>query len=201
MTYGSDTSSRLIDKLRTDVDGLLLRNAIVEHQEPSGTDGGTALTTITADSTLWTADAMWVTADATNSGFAPRKLNIIAHEADSTIKSLNGNVVTLVPGTYKLKGVFTFNHTDHTRLEIFNVTQNRSEAYGLNGDFKNTVSGVVDVNVIVSHKKDTGYMVRYRCSRSQTIDGLGIASGFGVPECYGSLEITRLDQLKPEKSP
>lgn len=201
MTYGSDTSSRLIDKLRTDVDGLLIRNAIVEDQHPSGEDGGTALTTITADSTLWTADILWVTADATASGWTPRSLNVISQEADGTIKSLEGNVITLAPGTYKLKGVFTFNHTDHTRLEIFNVTRNESVAYGLNADFRNTVVGVVDVNAIVTHTRDTGYMVRYRCTRSQAGNGLGTAAGFGVPECYGSLEITRLDKLKPEKSP
>lgn len=197
MAYGSSDSSRQIDKLRTDVDELLVRNAILEHRLPSGTDGGTSLTTITADSTVWTADTTHYTADATTVNCVPRPLNTVSYDESEIVESLAGNVFILDAGTYKIKGVFIFHHSDKTRLEIWDATNGLMVACGLNGNFKNNVSGVVDVNGIVSPRKKTSYMIRYKCERSQAGDGLGIACGFGPDETYGSVEITRLNHLKP----
>jgi hypothetical protein len=50
----------------------------------------------------------------------------------------------------------------------------------------------------VTPKKETSYQIRYQVQREQATDGLGIATDFaGVPEQYGALEITRINQLKP----
>lgn len=199
MAYDPKTSSALTNKLRSDVDGLLIRSAILEVQYPTGTDGGSATHTITADSTEYTADLTSVTADQTNTTWSPRPLNTVTYDDGDTVEMLSGNVFTLEPGIYKIKAVFVFHHTGPTRLQLWNGTDQVSECYGLNGNFQANVQGVLDINAIVRPRKRTSYQIRYQVGDERADDGLGVATDFAdVPEQYGCVEITRLNRLKPD---
>jgi hypothetical protein len=199
MAYDPKTNTSLVNKLRSDVDGLLIREAILEVQFPSGTDGGSAIHTITADSTLYTADLTSVTADQTNTTWSPRPLNTVTYDDGDTVEQLAGNVFTLEPGIYKIKAVFVFHHTEMTRMQLWNGTDQIVECYGLNGDFKANQQGVLDLNAIVRPKKRTSYQIRYQVQNEHMNNGLGQSTDFaGVPEQYGCVEITRLNRLKPD---
>lgn len=198
MAYDPKTSNALINKLRADVDGLLVRNAILQIQFPTGEDGGSATMAITADMTTITADQTSYTADQTVVDWTPRAINQITYDEGETVEMLAGNTFTLEPGKYKIKAVFTFHHTLATRLALWNGTDQTTVAFGLNSFFSGGVMGVTDLNALVSPKKKTSYQIRYQVERSQAGDGLGIATDFaGVPEQYGAVEITRINQLKP----
>lgn len=200
MAYDPKTSNALLNKLRADVDGLLVRNAILNMELPTGEDGGSATMAITADMTTITADQTSYTADQTVVDWTPRPINEVTWDEGETVERLAGNTITLEPGIYKIKAVFTFHHTQSTRLALWNGTDQIAEAYGLNGYFASNVMGVLDINAIVRPRKTTSYQIRYQVERAQATDGLGIATDFaGIPEQYGAVEITRLNRLKPEQ--
>jgi hypothetical protein len=198
MAYDPKTSNALLNKLRADVDGLLVRNAILNMELPTGEDGGSATMAITADMTTITADQTSYTADQTVVDWTPRSINQISYDEGETVEMLAGNTFTLLPGKYKIKAMFTFHNTQSTRIALWNGTDQTTVAFGMNAFFSGADTGATTVVALVSPKKKTSYQIRYQVERAQSGDGLGIATDFaGVPEQYGALEITRINQLKP----
>lgn len=198
MAYDPKTSNALINKLRSDVDGLLVRNAVLTMELPTGEDGGSATMAITADMTTITGDQTSYTADQTVVDWTPRAINEVTYDQGETVERLAGNTFTLEPGKYKIKATFVFHHTLNTRLALWNGTDQTTEAWSINGHFAGNVMGVITLDALVTPKKETSYQIRYQVQREQATDGLGIATDFaGVPEQYGALEITRINQLKP----
>lgn len=197
MAYGSDTSTALINKLRSDVDGLVVRVAIIQDQKPSGTDGGRSHLTITADSTDFTADMTEYTADATTVTWVNRDLNTIVSDEYDIIENLAGNTFTLNPGSYLIKATSVFHYTHGTSLRIHDATRNQPVAQSINSYFENTVDGHLHVVGWVEPNRETSYQVEYRVGRS-TADGLGRASSFaGQPEIYSTVEVYQMARLKP----
>ena len=200
MAYGSDTSSRLIDKLRSDVDGLVVRVAIIQDQKPSGTAGGKSLKNITADSTHFTADMTEYTADQTTVTWVNRDLNTIVSDEYDIVESLAGSTFTLGPGTYLITATSVFHYTHGSLLRIHNATSNQYEGQSINGYFENQVQGHLQVSAWVEPRKKTSYQLEYRVGR-ETSDGLGRANNFaGVPEIYSTVEIYQMADLKPDAS-
>lgn len=195
MAYGSSDSSRQIDKLRSDVDGLNVRVAVLQDRKASGTAGGSSSSSLTADTTLLTADMTEYTADMTYGGMLPREITVVSSDDSEIIELLAGNTFTLLPGRYLIRAYSVFHYTDLTRLQIWDALAEEAVGNSLNGYFASTVQGHLVADAIVEPRKKTPYRLKRQCERS-TVDGLGKACGFGIPEIYTTVEVVRLNHLK-----
>ena len=178
MSYDSQTSTILINKLRKDVDSLTLKIAVLQDVKNNNVAGGTAVTAV------WTA----------------RTLNTISSDPNSLIIELASNEWKVAAGNYQVKVLAPFHHTNGTRLRIYDVTNSVVIGYGPSLYINNGVDMEVSLNLRITPHKDTVYRLEYYVERGGHADGLGIASNIGQPEIYTTLEITRLDtgMTKPQ---
>jgi hypothetical protein len=178
MSYDSQTSTSLINKLRKDVDSLTLKIAVLQDVKNNNVAGGTAVTAV------WTA----------------RTLNTISSDPNSLIIELASNEWKVAAGNYQVKVLAPFHHTNGTRLRIYDVTNSVVIGYGPSLYINNGVDMEVSLNLRITPHKDTVYRLEYYCERGGHADGLGIAANVGQPEIYTTLEITRLDtgMTKPQ---
>jgi len=178
MSYDSQTSTSLINKLRKDVDSLTLKIAVLQDVKNNNVAGGTAVTAV------WTA----------------RTLNTISSDPNSLIIDLASNEWKVAAGNYQVKVLAPFHHTQGTRLRIYDVTNSVVIGYGPSLYINNGVDMEVSLNLRITPHKDTVYRLEYYVERGGHADGLGIASNIGQPEIYTTLEITRLDtgMTKPQ---
>jgi hypothetical protein len=171
MSYDSQTSTILINKLRKDVDSLTLKIAVLQDVKNNNVAGGTAVTAV------WTA----------------RTLNTISSDPNGLIIDLASNEWKVAAGDYQVKALAPFHHTRGTRLRIYDVTNSVVIGYGPSLYINNNVDMEVSLNVRITPHKDNVYRLEYYCERGGHADGLGIAANVGQPEIYTTLEITRLD--------
>ena len=178
MSYDSQTSTSLINKLRKDVDSLTLKIAVLQDVKNNNVAGGTAVAAV------WTA----------------RTLNTISSDPNSLIIDLASNEWKVAAGNYQVKVLAPFHHTQGTRLRIYDVTNSVVIGYGPSLYINNGVDMEVSLNLRITPHKDTVYRLEYYVERGGHADGLGIASNIGQPEIYTTLEITRLDtgMTKPQ---
>ena len=177
MSYDSQTSTSLINKLRKDVDSLTLKVAVLTDSKPSGTSGGVGVATT------------WST----------RTLNTIESDPNSLILQLESNTFKLAAGAYQIRAMAAFRHTGHTRTRIYDVTGSAEAGvdviigYSVSSEVSNQANTYIDLNLRVQPHKDNVYRLEYYISASGA-DHLGIAAGLtGIPEIYAICEITRLD--------
>jgi hypothetical protein len=171
MSYDSQTSTILINKLRKDVDSLTLKIAVLQDVKDNNVAGGTAVTAV------WTA----------------RTLNTISSDPNGLIIDLASNEWKVASGDYQVKVLAPFHHTRGTRLRIYDVTNSMVIGYGPSLYINNNVDMEVSLNLRITPHKDNVYRLEYYCERGGHADGLGIAANVGQPEIYTTLEITRLD--------
>ena len=171
MSYDSQTSTILINKLRKDVDSLTLKIAVLQDVKDNNVAGGTAVTAV------WTA----------------RTLNTISSDPNGLIIDLASNEWKVAAGDYQVKVLAPFHHTRGTRLRIYDVTNSVVIGYGPSLYINNNVDMEVSLNLRITPHKDNVYRLEYYCERGGHADGLGIATNVGQPEIYTTLEITRLD--------
>jgi len=171
MSYDSQTSTILINKLRKDVDSLTLKIAVLQDVKDNNVAGGTAVTAV------WTA----------------RTLNTISSDPNGLIIQLASDEWKVAAGDYQVKVLAPFHHTRGTRLRIYDVTNSVVIGYGPSLYINNGVDMEVSLNLRITPHKDNVYRLEYYCERGGHADGLGIASNIGQPEIYTTLEITRLD--------
>jgi hypothetical protein len=171
MSYDSQTSTILINKLRKDVDSLTLKIAVLQDVKDNNVAGGTAVTAV------WTA----------------RTLNTISSDPNGLIIDLASNEWKVAAGDYQVKVLAPFHHTRGTRLRIYDVTNSAVIGYGPSLYINNNVDMEVSLNLRITPHKDNVYRLEYYCERGGHADGLGIAANVGQPEIYTTLEITRLD--------
>jgi hypothetical protein len=171
MSYDSQTSTILINKLRKDVDSLTLKIAVLQDVKNNNVAGGTAVTAV------WTA----------------RTLNTISSDPNGLIIDLASNEWKVAAGDYQVKVLAPFHHTNGTRLRIYDVTNSVVIGYGPSLYINNNVDMEVSLNLRITPHKDNVYRLEYYCERGGHADGLGIAANVGQPEIYTTLEITRLD--------
>jgi hypothetical protein len=171
MSYDSQTSTILINKLRKDVDSLTLKIAVLQDVKDNNVAGGTAVTAV------WTA----------------RTLNTISSDPNGLIIDLASNEWKVAAGDYQVKVLAPFHFTRGTRLRIYDVTNSVVIGYGPSLYINNGVDMEVSLNLRITPHKDNVYRLEYYCERGGHTDGLGIASNIGQPEIYTTLEITRLD--------
>jgi hypothetical protein len=171
MSYDSQTSTILINKLRKDVDSLTLKIAVLQDVKDNNVSGGTAVTAV------WTA----------------RTLNTISSDPNGLIIDLASNEWKVAAGDYQVKVLAPFHFTRGTRLRIYDVTNSVVIGYGPSLYINNGVDMEVSLNLRITPHKDNVYRLEYYCERGGHTDGLGVASNIGQPEIYTTLEITRLD--------
>ena len=94
MSYDSQTSTILINKLRKDVDSLTLKVAVLTDSKASGTSGGTGVTT------TWTT----------------RTLNTIQSDPNGLIIQLESNTFKLAAGSYQVSS-----NTCRARVTVMNT--------------------------------------------------------------------------------
>jgi hypothetical protein len=171
MSYDSQTSTTLINKLRKDVDSLTLKVAVLVDSKPSGTSGGTGV------ATTWTT----------------RDLNTIQSDPNALILQLESNTFQLAAGAYQIRAMAGFRHTGHTRMRIYDVTGGAVIGYSVSSEVSNQANTYIDLNVRVQPHKANVYRLEYYISASGT-DHLGIpASLTSISEIFAICEITRLD--------
>jgi len=171
MSYDSQTSTILINKLRKDVDSLTLKIAVLQDVKANNVAGGTPVTAV------WTA----------------RTLNTISSDPNGLIINLASNEWKVAAGDYQVKVLAPFHHTRGTRLRIYDVTNSVVIGYGPSLYINNNVDMEVSLNLRITPHKDNVYRLEYYCERGGHADGLGLAANVGQSEIYTTLEITRLD--------
>jgi len=171
MSYDSQTSTILINKLRKDVDSLTLKVAVLTDSKASGTSGGTGV------ATTWTT----------------RTLNTIQSDPNGLILQLESNTFKLAAGSYQVRNISAFLHTGHTRMRLYDVTNGVVIGYSVSVDVSNQSNQYLDMNVRIIPHKDTIYRIEYYISASGA-DHLGVAASLPtIDEIYSVCEITRLD--------
>ena len=171
MSYDSQTSTILINKLRKDVDSLTLKVAVLTDTKASGTSGGTGV------ATTWTT----------------RTLNTIQSDPNGLIIQLESNTFKLAAGSYQVRNISAFRHTGKTRMRLYDVTNAVVIGYSVSVDVSNQSNQYLDMNVRIIPHKDTVYRIEYYISSSGA-DHLGVAASLPtIDEIYSVCEITRLD--------
>lgn len=171
MSYDSQTSTSLINKLRKDVDSLTLKIAVLTDSKASGTSGGAGV------ATTWTT----------------RTLNTIQSDPNGLIIDLASDTFKLAAGSYQVRNISAFRHTGHTRMRVYDVTNAVVIGYSVSMEVSNQDNPYLDMNVRIIPHKDTIYRIDYYISASGA-DHLGIAASLPtIDEIYSVCEITRLD--------
>jgi hypothetical protein len=171
MSYDSQTSTILINKLRKDVDSLTQKIALIEDRKASGTSGGNGV------ATTWTT----------------RDLNTVASDPSGLILDLANSEFKLAAGAYQIRVISPFHHTRETRMRVYDVTNSVVIGYSASDDVTNQESQYLHTNVRITPHKDTVYRLEYYITSSGA-SHLGTDSSItGVDEIYTVCEITRLD--------
>lgn len=171
MSYDSQTSTTLINKLRKDVDSLTLKVAVLTDSKTSGTSGGNGVAAV----------------------FTARELNTIQSDPNGLIIDLTGNTFKLAAGSYQVRNISAFLHTGHTRMRVYDVTNAVVIGYSVSVEVSNQANLYLDMNVRIIPHKDTIYRIEYYITASGA-DHLGVAASLpSIDEIYSVCEITRLD--------
>ena len=171
MSYDSQTSTTLINKLRKDVDSLTLKVAVLTDSKTSGTSGGAGVA----------------------GAFTTRELNTIQSDPNGLILDLTGNTFKLAAGSYQVRNISAFRHTGHTRMRVYDVTNAVVIGYSVSVEVSNQSNQFLDMNVRIIPHKDTIYRIEYYITASGA-DHLGVAASLPtIDEIYSVCEITRLD--------
>jgi len=171
MSYDSQTSTILINKLRKDVDSLTLKVALIEDRKASGTSGGNGVAAV------WTK----------------RDLNTVSSDPSGLILDLANSEFKLAAGAYQIRVISPFHHTRETRMRVYDVTNSVVIGYSASDDVTNQESQYLHTNVRITPHKDTVYRLEYYIT-SDGASHLGTDSSItGVDEIYTVCEITRLD--------
>ena len=177
MSYDSQTSTSLINKLRKDVDSLTLKIATIQDQKATGVNGGASV------ATTWT----------------PRTLNTIRSDPNGLILDLSSNTFMVASGAYQVKVIAPFHSTTGTRLRLWDVTNNVLIGYSVSTYVYNQTNVYLYLDARIQPHKDNVYRLDYYCDTAK-VDGLGVATNTGDIEIYTVLEVTRLDtgMTKPQ---
>ncbi len=177
MSYDSQTSTILINKLRKDVDSLTLKVAVLTDSKTSGTSGGNGVA----------------------AAFTVRELNTIAIDPNGLILALTSNQFTLAAGAYQIRAMAAFRHTGHTRMRIYDVTGSAEAGvdviigYSVSSEVSNQANTYIDLNLRVQPHKDNVYRLEYYISSAGT-NHLGIPTSLAsIDEIFAICEVTRLD--------
>lgn len=147
-------------------------DVIVEEQQASGTNGGTA----------------------TSGSFATRVLNTLVRNNNS-IASLASNQVTLGAGTYYFEWSAPAAFVQRHQTRVQNITASTTVGTGTSEYSSNSNSDAIVTRsfgaCVVTIAGSTAFALQHEVQATKTSNGLGIACSFGT-EVYSHLEITKL---------
>lgn len=144
---------------------------ILEHQETSGTDGGTA----------------------TSGSWATRTLNTELRDVNSDC-SLASNQFTLSAGSYYIEAEAAFYETDFTRLRIYNAT---GTAVVVNSGVNMVISNagedddIATVRGVFTVASSQALELQSRVTQTKLTDGWGRACSFDT-ELYAQVRLWKL---------
>jgi hypothetical protein len=146
------------------------RTAYIKDVKPSGTAGGTF----------------------TSGAWQTRDLNTL--EGDTEFVSLSSNQVTLESGKYEIEASAPALRVADHKIILRNITDSTDDligtsAYNAVADLTQTVSSMVGTLTITSSKT---FEVQHRGIATQSNNGFGEPSVFGVDEIYTTLKITKV---------
>ena len=174
MSYDSQTSTSLINKLRSDVDTLKQKIATLTDSKALGTNGGASVLT------TWTT----------------RTLNTVHSDPYGLITILSGNEFTVEAGEYQIRVISPYHSTEVTRTRLYDVTNGVVIGYSVSTYvFNQTYVYLYQTERIEPHKTNT-YRIEYYCGKA-VADGLGIATSIGDAELYTVLDVINL-RISPE---
>ena len=110
------------------------------------------------------------------------------------IVTLASNQFSLGAGTYYIYAEAPAFAVRQHRLKLRNITDSTDDilgdnAFAFNTNFFNTLSYLIGIITIGSAKT---FEIQHRCETTKTINGLGVASTFGVNEVYTQVYIQKL---------
>jgi hypothetical protein len=170
MSYDSQTSTSLINKLRKDVDALVLRIATLQDQKATGVNGGASV------ANTWTT----------------RTLNAIHSDPYGIITSLSNNLFTVEAGEYQIRVISPFHSTTGTRTRIWDVTNNVLVGYSVSTYVYNQTNVYLYQTERIQPHKTTTYRLDYYTHNAKNTDGLGVATNTGDIEIYTVLDVVDL---------
>lgn len=143
-------------------------SARISDKKDPGTNGGTF------------NSGMWVT----------RPLNTI--EGSQNFCILNNNQFTLIAGNYHLEiGACACGVQNH-QFRLMNVSNNSVVDVSLNG-YTTGNNDFLSLAVNINITEPTSYEIQHQCVNSVINYGFGRSVGFGEPEVYCYIEITKLN--------
>jgi hypothetical protein len=150
---------------------VLPRIATIQDVKSAGTVGGAA----TAGA--WTTHTLNTLVDSTG-----------------IVTSLSSNQFVLQPGTYHIFGDAQFFRTNECKVRIQNITAGTSALIGESGYSDGTNGGhhspIVCGEITITAA--TTFELQWRGGTTKTINGLGVASNFGVNEVYATVQIQKI---------
>lgn len=153
-------------------------DVIIQHQRPSGTDGGTF----------------------TSGSWQRMQLNTIVRNHNNTLASLVSSVMTLQPGTYYVQASVTARAVDRFKLRLRNTTDNITEVVGTSefASFANlgqNTSSLIGI-FSIDGPNQSALALEGQCDTTILGNGLGEASSFGEIEIYGTISLTKIVALR-----
>jgi uncharacterized delta-60 repeat protein len=140
------------------------------HEESSGVPGGTF------------AAGLWQT----------RALNVL-YSPDTQV-TLHNDQFILAPGTYEVHISAPAYRVGNHQIRLYNATDRVAALWGTTA-FSHNESGSMTnsiVNGVLLIKKMTTFEVQHRATRTELMDGFGIAADLGGPEIYTTVRIMPL---------
>lgn len=118
-----------------------------------------------------------------------RTLPLNTEDTDTQGKcALTSNQVTLEAGTWRVRGWASLYYSEKAILRLRNVTQDATVLVGPVAVMSSSTTGVSMVEGIVTVASGDKLELQYRCSRSQSTNGLGYPLNWGENEVYACLE-------------
>lgn len=173
MSYDARTSTALINRLRSDVDSLVLRIATLQDQKATGVDGGASVA------------GAWTT----------RTLNTVHSDPYGVVTSLSANQFTVPAGEYQIRVISPFHSTLGTRTRIWDVTNDVLVGYSVSTYVYNQTNVYLYQTEHIQPHKATTYRLDYYTEQAKP-DGLGVATDTGDIEVYTVLDVVDL-RIRP----
>ncbi len=151
--------------------GTSLKVAFIKDVRPSGQHGG----------------------DCIAGDWRVRELNTIS--GDSGFATLSGNSITLSAGKYMVEATAPAYLSNMHQAKLVNLTAGGDAIVGSSERNHATNSSTTSSSIqgMVNLSAATTYQIQHRCFISKEIFGFGVAGGFGTPEVYTQVKITKLD--------
>lgn len=127
----------------------------------------------------------------TSGAWQTRALNTEVHDT-SGIASLSSNKVSLPAGTYRFRATAPGFYVAQHKCRLYNVTDAATISVGTSEISSATSTGwqtrsMVSGRFTIAGTKEIS--LQHQCTTTQSINGYGIASSYGVAEVYAELEL------------